>query len=144
MAWWHWLAGGLVLVGLELVIPSFTIVWFGLAAVLVGVIALIFPATPFWGQLLAWMIFSLTCVSVWFRCFNKNTPASTLGSASDGVIGVEGVVTSVTAAIATVSFDPPLLGAREWPCHSETLLSAGDRVAITAIVGHTLKVVKRG
>ena len=29
------LLGGLVLIGLELVIPSFTIIWFGLGAVLV-------------------------------------------------------------------------------------------------------------
>ena len=33
--WWHWLIGGLILIGLELVIPSFTIIWFGLGAVLV-------------------------------------------------------------------------------------------------------------
>ena len=44
--WWHWLAFGLVLVGAELVVPSFTIVWFGLAACLVGVLLLLVPSMP--------------------------------------------------------------------------------------------------
>jgi membrane protein implicated in regulation of membrane protease activity len=32
---WIWIAAGLTLSALELVIPSFTIIWFGLSAVIV-------------------------------------------------------------------------------------------------------------
>ena len=37
---WSWWVLGLVLLALELVMPGFILVWFGLAAVLVGVLAL--------------------------------------------------------------------------------------------------------
>ncbi len=38
---WRWWVLGLVLLGLELVLPGFVLVWFGLAAILVGVLALV-------------------------------------------------------------------------------------------------------
>ena len=30
--WWHWIVLGIILVLMELVVPSFTIFWFGLGA----------------------------------------------------------------------------------------------------------------
>ena len=36
--YWHWLVFGMILVMAELAIPSFTIFWFGLAGLLVGII----------------------------------------------------------------------------------------------------------
>ena len=37
--WWVWIVGGIALVLAELIIPSFFIVWFGLAALLVGLLS---------------------------------------------------------------------------------------------------------
>ena len=31
LAWWHWAVGGIVLIVAELVVPSFVLIWFGLA-----------------------------------------------------------------------------------------------------------------
>ena len=42
LEWWHWIVGGIVLILAELVIPSFFIVWFGLGALFVGLLALAF------------------------------------------------------------------------------------------------------
>jgi len=36
IVWWHWLVLGFCLIGMELLVPSFTIIWFGLGAVVVG------------------------------------------------------------------------------------------------------------
>ncbi len=35
--WWYWIIAGICLVGLELIVPSFTIIWFGLGALVVGI-----------------------------------------------------------------------------------------------------------
>lgn len=37
---WNWLVGGLILLGLELVVPGASLIWFGTAALIVGVLAL--------------------------------------------------------------------------------------------------------
>ena len=44
--WWHWIVGGIVLVLAELAIPSFFIVWFGLGALLTGLLPLAFELSP--------------------------------------------------------------------------------------------------
>jgi len=35
--WWHWIVLGIVVVLLELAVPAFFLVWFGLGALIVGV-----------------------------------------------------------------------------------------------------------
>ena len=40
---WHWLILGLILMVLEIFIPSFTIFWFGLAAVVVSGLVWLIP-----------------------------------------------------------------------------------------------------
>lgn len=56
MDWWLWLAGGLALLVVELVTPSgFFIMFFGLGALTVGVLARMHAAGPPWAQ---WLLFS--------------------------------------------------------------------------------------
>ena len=59
VVWWHWVAMGMVLVGLELIVPSFTIIWFGLGAILVGALTALFPGIPLSGQILLWTVTSI-------------------------------------------------------------------------------------
>mgnify|MGYP000075370897 CR=1 FL=1 len=41
--WWHWIVLGLGLVVAELAVPAFFIIWFGLGALLVGLVLLVVP-----------------------------------------------------------------------------------------------------
>jgi membrane protein implicated in regulation of membrane protease activity len=41
LLYWHWLVLGMVMILAEIFIPSFTIFWFGLGAILVGGILLL-------------------------------------------------------------------------------------------------------
>ena len=50
--YWFWLAGGVVMILLELVIPGFVICFFGISALIAGVVNFFFPAFPLIGQLL--------------------------------------------------------------------------------------------
>ena len=43
LEWWHWEIAGIALVLLELALPSFFIIWFGLGAMLTGFVLLAMP-----------------------------------------------------------------------------------------------------
>ena len=67
MVWWHWMVLGLFLTALELVAPgSFFIIFFGVAALIVGLLDLLGLAGPVWVQ---WLLFSIVSVAalVFFR-----------------------------------------------------------------------------
>ena len=64
--YWHWLVLGIVLIIAEIFIPSFTILWFGLGAILVGVVMSLFNLS-FALQLLLWTFASVVFTLLWFR-----------------------------------------------------------------------------
>lgn len=146
LLWWHWLVVGLVLVGLELLVPSFTIVWFGVGAVLVGVVLLLAPALPLFAQILIWTLASALLTVIWFRFFNPRSSRTFSGSAKDAVIGETGLVIRAADPFekGRVKFQLPLLGADEWPCMADEPLAVGDRVKVVQVEGHVLKVEKPG
>jgi len=144
LLWWHWLAGGLLLIGLELFVPSFTIVWFGLGAVLVGIIMALYPAFPLSAQLLTWTVVSAALTFAWFRFFNPRSSKTFSGSSKGAVIGETGLIIRAADPYdkGRVKFQLPLLGADEWPCLADEPLAVGDRVRVVDVEGHALKVEK--
>ena len=60
--WWHWLVFGLLLVVAELAIPSFFIIWFGVAAILVG-LSLLGVTLSFTAQLFSFTALSLALLT---------------------------------------------------------------------------------
>lgn len=141
ISWWHWLVTGLVLIGLELVIPSFTIIWFGLGAVLVGIILAIFPGLSIAGQILSWTVLSAGLTLAWFRFFKPRT-RTVSGSSKDAVVDERGlvIVGAATFEKGRVRFQLPVLGADEWPCMADEPLEIGDRIRVVDVEGHLLKV----
>ena len=63
--WWHWLVFGLVLVAGELAAPGgFYIIFFGAAAILVGLLSVVGMAGQLWVQLLLFSVLSIG--SLWY------------------------------------------------------------------------------
>lgn len=60
---WVWFASGLVLVGLELAIPGSFLIWFGAAALVVGIVVAYFAPDWRW-QLVLWGALSLSFLIV--------------------------------------------------------------------------------
>jgi membrane protein implicated in regulation of membrane protease activity len=60
MQWWIWLLFGIGLILLELVLPTFFILWFGIGAVLVALCALAAPSLQLDMQVLLWVVLSST------------------------------------------------------------------------------------
>ena len=60
MVWWYWLVLGLVLLGLELAAPGgLMALFFGIGALIVGMLALVGAAGPTWVQWLLFSVFSI-------------------------------------------------------------------------------------
>jgi membrane protein implicated in regulation of membrane protease activity len=67
LLYWHWLVLGMLLILAELFIPSFTIFWFGLGAIVVAGIVLLLPDMALTWQLLIWAMASCLFAFLWFK-----------------------------------------------------------------------------
>jgi membrane protein implicated in regulation of membrane protease activity len=144
LLYWHWLLLGMVLVVAELFVPSFTILWFGLGAVLVGLVSLLVTMS-LTIQLALWAISSVVLTVLWFKYFKTTMLDKTnAGRTSQSVIGEFGQVIKVATegSRGQVRFVIPILGDDEWDFISEDHVDIGDRVYIKEISGNTLIVVK--
>jgi membrane protein implicated in regulation of membrane protease activity len=72
---WNWLILGFILMALELIAPGVFLFWFGLAALLVGLVS--FVLHPAWqSQLLMFAVFALIAVPIWRRLATSQREAS--------------------------------------------------------------------
>jgi len=143
--WWYWMLAGFVLIGLELVIPSFTIIWFGLGALLVGVLVVMVPSLPDWLQVLLWALASIIFTVAWFKYLKPKGDRTHAGLSKEGIVGESGIIirgTSDSFGKGTVRFRISILGADEWTCFAEESLKVGDTVQVEDIEGQILKVRK--
>ncbi|PKO88836.1 MAG: hypothetical protein CVU18_06085 [Betaproteobacteria bacterium HGW-Betaproteobacteria-12] len=141
--WWYWIVGGIALILAELIVPSFFIVWFGLGALVVGLLALAFDLS-LTAQLVTWTLASLAMVWLWFKVFKQSFRKTQIGTADGEVIGEIGLLVNGVAPFerGKVRFQRPVLGADEWVCLADTAIAAGERVKVISIEGSFLKVGK--
>ena len=69
IAYWHWLVFGMLLIVFEIFVPSFTALWFGLGALIIGGLMLVTPDITLFWQLLVWLLASSAFTWAWFRFF---------------------------------------------------------------------------
>ena len=87
MTWWLWVLAGFVLLGLEALTPGgFFVLFFGLAAVLIGLLGALGLSGPAWVQ---WLLFSLVSVGslVLFRRRLVERLGTTGASEVGGLVG---------------------------------------------------------
>lgn len=143
--WWYWLLAGFVLIGLELVVPSFTIIWFGLGALLVGMLVALLPSLADWLQVLLWALASIAFTVLWFKYLKPKGDHTHAGLSKEGIVGETGIIirgTSDSFDKGTIRFRISILGADEWTCFSDEPLGIGDSVKVEDIEGQMLKVKK--
>lgn len=143
--YWHWLLLGMALMVAEIFIPTFTILWFGLGAIIVG-LALLVVSMSLSLQLLLWAISSIMFVLLWFKVFKPRMIDRTAEQSSiESVIGEFGQVVKAPtgASRGRVRFVTPILGSDEWEFVTEDDVRIGDRVFIEQVSGDTLTVVKQ-
>ncbi|TNF35763.1 MAG: NfeD family protein [Gammaproteobacteria bacterium] len=141
--WWHWIILGILLAMAEIFVPSFTLLWFGLGAALVGGLLFITPELSFTWQVLLWAVSSTAFTILWFRYFKPTmTDKTKAGISLEAVIGEAGQVIQAPQGNhrGMVRFPKPILGSQEWPCLSEETLNEGDRVFVRELSGNTFVV----
>lgn len=142
LQWWIWLVLGFGLILLELVIPTFFIIWFGIGAVAVGVIAGLVPGLSLASELLIWVVLSSLTVALWFKVFKPRKDEKRW--TADAVIGEVGLLVAPVSEFqkGRVRFQKPILGNEEWVCVANADIASGERVRILAIEGNVVRVGK--
>lgn len=146
MLYWHWLALGLALLMAEMFLASFFVFWFGLGALLVGLLTWLSPDIGLTAQLLAWTVSSGLFTGLWFRFLRPRMADRTrAGDARAAAIGEVGRVLRPPQGErrGVVRFTTPLLGDDEWDFICDQPLAVGDRVVVRDFSGNTLIVEKR-
>lgn len=142
LVWWHWAVLGMVLIGIEMLTPTFFLMWFGLGALMMGGVVAVLPL-GFAAQVVGWAIASLAMTAVWLKYF-KNPDRTHAGQAKEGVLGVTGLVTRAIPEMGEgeMLFQRPVLGADRWPAVADAPIAAGEKARIVDVLGQTLKVSK--
>lgn len=142
IVWWHWIVLGLGLAMIELMVPSFFIIWFGLAALLVGLVVLVVPDLGFSAQIFIWTLLSIGMTALWFKIFRPGN--KTRSGQADAALGEIGVLVRAIEPMGRgeVRFQKPVMGSDVWPCVADEAIAAGERVKVIAVDGQLLKVAK--
>jgi membrane protein implicated in regulation of membrane protease activity len=140
--WWHWVVLGLALMLLELAVPAFVLVWFGLGAVVVGAVLLAVPALSFTWQIIVWIVCSLALIWLWFKVFKPGFHKTRSGMAKGAVVGEIGLVIREIRPFekGQIRFQKPVLGDEVWESIAEDEIRVGERVKVLDVEGNILKV----
>lgn len=142
LLYWYWLVFGMLLILLELVVPSFTIFWFGLGALTVGLLLLLVDLTPTW-QIFLWVIASSGFALFWFKVLRpKMTDRTKAGLSREAVVGETAMVVRAPEGErrGELRFAVPVLGAETWSFLCNTPVAVGERVIVRDVAGNTLVV----
>lgn len=144
---WHWFVFGVVLIICEIFLPSFVILWFGAAAVLIGGVLYVVPDLSLTAQILGWSILSMALAVAWFKFLKPLSVDKTkAGLSKEAIVGEIGQVISAPIGDqrGLLRFSVPLLGSEEWHFICEDATAIGDRVRVIDVSGNALIVSKHG
>ena len=88
MAWWHWIVVGLILIALEMAASGgFYVIFFGIAAIAIGLLHALDLAGPLWFQVLLFSAISVGSLVLFRRPFMRWMKLDLPGSDVDSMIG---------------------------------------------------------
>lgn len=145
IVYWHWIVLGVALMLFEIVLTTFFIFWFGVAALIMGGVLLVYAEMTMGWQLFTWTVVSAVLAFGWFRYLKPLSIDKTkAGLSREAIIGEVGQVIRVPreGQRGHLRFPAPVLGNDEWQILSEQTLAIGDRVTVVDVVGNSLMVSK--
>lgn len=142
--WWHWMALGLVLVVLELAAPGgFFVIFFGLAAIVVGALVFLDIGGPLWVQLLAFSVLSAVSLLL-FR--NPLMRRMKFDRGTDDLDNLTGEPATALDDIAPAEAGRVELRGTTWRARNggQAPIARGSRVRVVAIDRLTVVVIREG
>jgi membrane protein implicated in regulation of membrane protease activity len=141
MTWWLWVALGLLLGAIELATPGgFFVIFFGVAALAVGLGQLAGLGLPAWGQWLAFPVLAIVALRLFRRPLLARLQPSTSGPAVDSMVS--------EVAVPVTAIEPGQHGRAElrgtlWSARNvgSTAVAAGQRTRVVAVNGLQLDIV---
>ncbi len=137
---WNWVAIGLVLLVMEIALPGVFLLWFGMAAIVVGALSIMFHNAAFWpweAQIVIFLILSLVMAYFGKRMMDKGdvTDEPLLNKRSEQLIGR----TATLGEPIREGYGRIRLDDSQWRVKGPDL-PAGARVKISAVDGGELVV----
>lgn len=149
LLWWHWIVIGIGLILLELVVPAFAIFWFGLGALLTGLLMAALPELSLVWQLLIFSTSSVAFILLWFLVLQPRRQARFLPADERSAIGQNGIAATrapTPGELGRVVFSVPIMGDEAWDYVADEPVQIGERLRVMAIIerngGKVLKVEK--
>ena len=133
IAWWHWLVLGLLLIALELAASGgFYIIFFGVAAVIISLMAALGADAPVWVQLLLFSVLSIGSLQFFRSPLMRWLNIDGQGGDVDSLVGETGVVQQEIApqGIGRVELRGSTWSARK---NGASPLAAGRRVTVVRV-----------
>ncbi len=143
--YWHWIVFGVLLVLSEIALTTFFILWFGVAAIIVGGILFFTPSLALSWQIFIWTLLSSLLAVAWFKYLKPlSIDRTKAGLSREAIVGEIGQVISVPGEErrGRMRFPAPILGTDEWQIISSENLAIGDRVRVKDVSGNSLLVEK--
>ncbi|MBT9152840.1 MAG: hypothetical protein DDT35_01066 [Firmicutes bacterium] len=139
-AWLTWVIIGLLLVGLEIVTPSFFIIFFGIGALAAGAIAALGLNLPW--QLFAFLVVTLIGLFGLRKFVQKGLAGPATKTNYNSLVGKTGLVT--TAIAAETGLGRVTLSGEDWAALAETnaAIEVGAKVTVVSVSGVRL-IVRR-
>jgi membrane protein implicated in regulation of membrane protease activity len=143
MPWWAWILSGLALLGLELLLGSFYLLFLGLAAIIVGLIAMFGASGPLWLEWLLFIVFSSGLVLLLRKPLLGKFNIQSDSRDIDTLVGM--------AAVAVDTIPPGGIGKVDmrgtvWTAHNQgaAALAPGQRCRVERVEGLSLWVRPEG
>lgn len=130
-----WIIAGLVLAALEMIVPGFVIIWFGVAGVVTGILA-IFVHNPYI-QFSIFLVLSGVMVVFSQRIARKITRPEPERVGANRMVGATGLV---IAEIKPPEFGRVKIHGEEWRAAALRELAVGAKVQVVAVDGTHLVV----
>jgi membrane protein implicated in regulation of membrane protease activity len=144
LLWWYWIALGLVLVVLELAAPGgFYFIFFGVGALVVGVLASFDLAGPSWAQILLFSLLSLLSLVLFRSRVLSKLQGSKRATDMDTLVGEVG---TLSAELPVGGVGKVELRGSAWSAKntSQVTLKRGDRCVVVHVEGLMLYVGPEG
>jgi membrane protein implicated in regulation of membrane protease activity len=139
MDWWIWIVLGLVLLLGEMLTPGgFYILFFGIGAIIVGILAGFNVAGPVWFQIIVFSCLSL----ITFWLFRQRLLQSTHHDAPDEVDTLIGETAVITEEIPSRGIGKAEMRGTSWNAHNigAHSLARGQRCRVERVEGLTIYV----